>query len=115
VRLEIREFDVFGAGAAIVDFSGITCGRLTMDGFEDDGFFQTGASYEFILISQSYSLNYFGCKCGNSHIASFRPYNALVLEWKGGIAERRGMGVLCKSGIERAFPPGPCWKEILLQ
>lgn len=115
VHFEIYKFDVFEASAAIIDCKGIKCGRLSMDGFEDDEFFQPGASYEFILVSQSGSSADPGCGCGDVHTASSRPYNVLVLEWKGGIAERRGMGELCGSGVERALPPGPCWKEILLQ
>jgi hypothetical protein len=41
-------------------------------------------------------------------------YNALLIEWQGGIAERRGFAVMPQDAVENSLPPGPEWKEILL-
>jgi hypothetical protein len=114
VHFKIYKFDVFQASAAIVDCYGTKCGSLSMDGFEDDEFFQLGAPYEFILISESNSSKCSDCEYGAIHNASSLIYNVLVLEWKDDIAERRGCGLLCGLSLERAFPPGPSWREILL-
>jgi hypothetical protein len=43
-----------------------------------------------------------------------RDYNVMLLEWNGGIAERRGIGIMYKEAVERSFTPGPLWKEIFL-
>ena len=114
VWLSMNDFEVFTAMATIVDRVGNKCGYLQMDGFEDDEFFQPNARYEFIIISESYSRDY-DCSCRRS---SYDPkpilYNALVLEWSGGIAERRGFGILCHCALGRAHLPSPWWKEILL-
>jgi hypothetical protein len=39
---------------------------------------------------------------------------ALLLMWKDGVAERRGVAQLSKHIIDRCLPPGPRWKAIVL-
>jgi hypothetical protein len=41
-------------------------------------------------------------------------YNILLIEWNGGIAERRGFGHIFQQSIEYSLRPGPVWKEISL-
>lgn len=125
VYLKILHFDVFDATAHIVVGGDDKRGELKMDGFGDDEFFQPGQIYEFILVSERFELSRAECNCENAHgwteQALRRPkpvsraFNVLVLEWKGGLAERRGMGVLCGSAVERSLLPGMSWKEIVLQ
>jgi hypothetical protein len=40
---------------------------------------------------------------------------ALMLVWKDGVAERRGIVQLSKSVLDRCLPPGPRWKAITLR
>lgn len=39
---------------------------------------------------------------------------ALMLRWKGGVAERCGVAELSTDIIDRCFPPGPRWKVVVL-
>jgi hypothetical protein len=41
-------------------------------------------------------------------------YWVMYIEWKSGIAERRGLGNIYHDALDRSFSPGPVWKEILL-
>ena len=114
-HFRLGDIEAFKAQADIVDRNGTKCGWLWMDGFEDDEFFQTGLGYEFILLSDGEYKKCTACEYKDPHQNGFsKPYYAMVLEWKGGVAERRGFGVLCRFGIDRSLSPGPSWKEILL-
>jgi hypothetical protein len=110
----ISNFDVFQGTASILDRRDIKCGAAVMNGFEDDEFFLPGSKYEFILLSDIMSAKRHICEYSDAHPKEFKAYNVLVLEWSGGVAERRGIGSLCGFAVERSLPPGPCWKEILL-
>lgn len=114
IRFEISKFDVFAASASIIDCNAIVCGTVDMDGFEEDDFFQESMAYEFILVSELITWTHDCEFAGGDVHDALQPYNVLLLEWKNGIAERRGIGVVCRAGVERALSPGPCWKEILL-
>jgi hypothetical protein len=41
-------------------------------------------------------------------------YWVMLITWKDGIAERRGLGQIYQDAFDRAYPPGPVWKEIVL-
>ena len=77
------------------------------------------ALHEFILLSGYINTD-------DQHIpghrnAARRPndWNIVLLKWRQPlneprIAERAGVGRLNHYGIDRAFKPGPLWKEIVL-
>ncbi|KAK4182247.1 heterokaryon incompatibility protein-domain-containing protein [Podospora australis] len=76
------------------------CGSLMIDGYEDSKpFFESKGVLELILLSEDPA----GTK-----------YYVMLLEWKDGVAERRGMGSIEKDSVSRSLSPGPVWKEILL-
>lgn len=122
VYYTIADFEIFTAVAYILDNHQRRCGVLTMDSFEEDTFFKSGVQYEFILLSEG--MEEFGgsvpLRLGNndyptpSHPDAWKYYHVLVLEWKEGIAERRGFGIIFQTAVEKSSPPGPVWKEILM-
>ena len=95
---KISNINVFEAKGDVLGDSGTVCGEISLDGFEETTFFDSGGMFEFILLSE------------------WRPdlYNIMLLEWNGGLAERRGIGTIDQSAIDMSFSPGPVWKEILL-
>jgi hypothetical protein len=46
--------------------------------------------------------------------ASDGNFWALMLMWKDGVAERRGVAILSKTVIDNCLPPGPRWKAVVL-
>ncbi|KAI0446595.1 hypothetical protein F4803DRAFT_547030 [Xylaria telfairii] len=80
---------------------GTICGWLTLDGFEQMDLFRKTEIVEVILLSRL--TNYLKDR-----------YYAMCLEWKDGIAERRGMGEVLALKNPRSYPPGPRWKHIVL-
>ncbi|CAM1507782.1 Fc.00g046300.m01.CDS01 [Cosmosporella sp. VM-42] len=96
VFFKLDETDVFRATSKLVGRDGSHCGDVTLDGYEETTFFDSQEPFEFILIS------------------GLSPINALLLEWNGEIAERRGIGTLLHKAIGKGFLPGPRWREIVL-
>jgi hypothetical protein len=114
VHLRIVNIDVFEAEAVLLDNQQNKCGILYMDGFEQDTFFENGLRYEFILLSEGTEPNVSKALSNTCGLDMKSYYHVLVLEWKGGIAERRGYGKISLPAVDRSFEPGPEWKEILL-
>lgn len=95
-----------------------------MDRFEETDFFETSGSLEFIVLSEAdcYSEYSFSSDwrpspldyCTNWNAGQWKFYHVLLLEWNGGIAERRGIGIIYQKAVERTYEPGPLWKEIFL-
>lgn len=96
---KIAELDAFTGECSLVGKDNNICGNLSLDGSEDTTLFDSVEPIEIILLSELTVLD---------------SYDVLLLEWKGGLAERRGIGTISKSAIENSFSPGPLWKEILL-
>ncbi|KAH6699737.1 heterokaryon incompatibility protein-domain-containing protein [Leptodontidium sp. MPI-SDFR-AT-0119] len=120
VYFTISDFAVLSASASVQDKFGTPCGHIDMDGFEETTFFETSSPLELILLSDGdypRSHRMFG-DMGNLNFPANSDelpcYNVLLLEWIGGIAERRGLGVIHQNAVERSFTPGPVWKEIFL-
>lgn len=40
--------------------------------------------------------------------------NVMVIEWKGDVAERVGIGIIRALSLKTALDPGPQWREITL-
>jgi hypothetical protein len=97
-----------------------------MDGFEETDFFDASGPLEFIVLSErrqeyadSTGMTHWDLGGSNysfthTNSGSWKYYNVLLLEWNGGIAERRGIGVIYQKAVGRSFAPGPRWKEIFL-
>lgn len=76
-----------------------------------DGEILTGMC-EFVLLSKSIEL---AKEFSIPTISSGNDlYFVMLILWKKGIAERRGLGQIRQCAIEHSFPPGPVWKEIVL-
>lgn len=121
VYFTISNIQVFEALAFIKDRFGSQCGIIELDGFEESTFFETSGPLEFIVLSERETDLTFmtdwdkGDDLAYPAVSSvWKYYNILLLEWDGGIAERRGIGVIYKKAVERSFNPGPVWKEIFL-
>ncbi|KAF7510751.1 hypothetical protein GJ744_006117 [Endocarpon pusillum] len=108
--------------AAIYDSEGCFSGLLL---FDIAGFVGEDGEYELVLLSDSQNslfnrvdlpdpsrLNPFvSYQAINS---DWRLYWVLLLTWNEGVAERRGLGQILRSAVEKSFSPGPQWREIVL-
>jgi hypothetical protein len=91
--------DVYRGSANLIGRDGETCGKIKLDGFDETTFFDSQTYFEVIFLL---GLN-------DKH------NKVMLLEWNGGIAERRGVGELWGKEIkDNGFRPGPQWKEIIL-
>jgi len=117
----LTDIDVFEATGYFADRSNAICGFVWLDGFKETTFFEAKGPFEAILLSESYRFRFseqLNRRLKNDHYpkkaGQWRYYNVLLLEWQGGIAERRGFGHICQEAVERSLAPGPTWKEIFL-
>lgn len=112
----INNFTGFGS---LVDRNRDTCGKVWLDGFEESTFFQSSGPFEIIILSEAYSFNRIETvnRKGpgpEEDDAPWEYFNVMLLEWSGGIAERRGLGYIHQWSINTSVAPGPAWKEIFL-
>ncbi|KAL2670211.1 hypothetical protein Neosp_014678 [[Neocosmospora] mangrovei] len=123
VFYNITDVDVFNGVADIEDCHGEKCGRVGLDAFEDLEYFDFTRSFQFILLSECWAPKSVIEETlaeeqdeddNNAPEEDLKYYNALLIEWQGGIAERRGFAVILQDAVETSLPPGPEWKEILL-
>ncbi|KAM5343593.1 hypothetical protein ACJ41O_012130 [Fusarium nematophilum] len=105
VYVKMNDIDVFSARCNIHGKSGVVCGNLFLDGFEESPFFFSEKPFEMILLSVQHE---------GFRQSAGENYNVLLLEYKEGLAERRGSGIMRRSSIRDSFSPGPIWKEIVL-
>lgn len=118
----ISDIDVFMATGYLADSNDNKCGWVWLDGFEETNYFESQCAFEVILLSESCShhdTEVFEIQLQHPYsrvtgTTDWIYYNVLLLEWQGGIAERRGFGFLHQSAVERSLAPGPLWKEIFL-
>lgn len=114
----ISDVDVFMATACLTDSNHKKCGVVWLDGFEETTFFQIQSQFEIILISEGswgMGLPKFEIDSQAYQVADkWGYYHVMLLEWQGGIAERRGVGLLCQGAVNYSLDPGPVWKEIFL-
>ena len=93
---KLGEIDVFMAEGHLIGKDGSDCGQILLDGFEETMLFDSQDPLEIILLS------------------GLSPINVMLIEWNGGIAERRGIGKLEPWAVDKGFYAGPVWKEIVL-
>ncbi|KAF5532526.1 hypothetical protein FMEXI_12326 [Fusarium mexicanum] len=118
----ISDIDVFRATGYLEDSNRVKSGFVWLDGFEETDFFESHAhgSFEIILLSESYDGSFADTPEINwqdpypQSEGQWKYYNIMILEWRGGIAERRGFGLLQQKAVEFSLAPGPSWKEIFL-
>lgn len=112
VPLAISKFDVFKGKATLVDRRRRECGYFHLDGLEDFATFNTVEPLEFALLSSA------GVSLDVSnetwYDGSVTMFYIMCVEWLGGFAERRGLGIMTASALEHSFGPGATWKEFLL-
>jgi hypothetical protein len=101
VHFKLQTKDALEGTAFILDEEGARLGCIKLDGIEESAFFDSPDSFEFIVF------------------LSLPPhwedevwrYFIMLLEWKGPIAERRGISLVDGSAFARSRPQ---WKEIVL-
>ncbi|KAF5988713.1 hypothetical protein FBULB1_1321 [Fusarium bulbicola] len=101
LRLKLTKLDVFTGNCQVQGKSGTDCGVLFVDGFEDLTVFFSSDLHDVIVLSEHVDMDGY---C----------YNVMLLEYKEGLADRRGMGYIYQDRIDDSFTPGPVWKEIIL-
>lgn len=122
VFYKIKNIDVFAATSYLVDRNKNKCGFVWLDGFEETTFFESDGPFNFILLSESdknpHSMDLDDEFESNGRyprkVDQWRYYHILLLEWEGGIAERRGFGVIFQDAVAASLSPGPLWSEIFL-
>ncbi|KAH6959507.1 heterokaryon incompatibility protein-domain-containing protein [Fusarium avenaceum] len=115
----IFDINVFSGTAYLEDSKKARCGFVYLDGFEETTFFESQGPFEVILLSEARSqqMSHHDFKWRDPYplaAGQWEFYNVLLLEWQGGIAERRGFGLLHQGAIEFSLASGPSWKEIFL-
>ncbi|KAK1827473.1 HET-domain-containing protein [Podospora conica] len=113
---KVRISDPVRGVGKIVNRFGEVCGTLRIDGFEETVAFENVGPFSFVLLSVSTgaadmrNLITFG-----PLVKSFRwMFYVLCVEWEGGIAERRGLGIIDMASLGESFSPGPVWQEVFL-
>lgn len=107
------------------DRDGFKCGFVWLDGFEETTLFESTGPFQTILLSRAadrYSLSRrFHHLRSSSRInrygkndLNFEFYNVLLLEWQGGIAERRGFGIVYADALDFSLTPDLICSEIFL-
>ena len=117
----ISDTDEFRGKGYLLDRNQTKCGIVWFDGYEESTFFEQPEPFEVILLSEASESKHFTELKGvysENNIKKvdweWRYYNILLLEWRDGIAERRGIGNILQRAVENSFAPGPVWKEIFL-
>ncbi|KAL2692455.1 hypothetical protein Neosp_002864 [[Neocosmospora] mangrovei] len=105
VYLKLSNVNVFTGICRLEGESGVDCGEMSLDGFEETDFFSSQEIFEVILLSPKY--------IGWSDPSEPR-YNAMLVSCNEGLSERRGRGYIRQSMIKESFPSGPVWKEVVL-
>jgi len=112
----LTDINVFEATSYLTDLNNAKCGFASLDGFEETTFFESKGPFEVILLSESNRHGF------SEEIAShfngypkvvdqWTYYNVLLLEWRGGMAERRGFGHICQAAVENSLAPAPSGKR----
>lgn len=106
----------------ILDIHGRFCGYLLMDGQAQALRNWSDRTLEFALLSLEglsgrnslLDLRSFENDSTQNTYSPDIAFWAMLIEWKNGIAERRGLGQIYQKALANSFAPGPVWKEILL-
>jgi hypothetical protein len=117
----ISDIDEFRGKGYLLDRNQTKCGIVWFDGYEETTFYEQQEPFEVIFLSEASESEHLTELKGvysENNIKKvdweWRYYNILLLEWRDGIAERRGIGSILQRAVENSFAPGPVWKEIFL-
>ena len=108
VWLKIDTIGVLGEETRLLDANGEDCGHVMIDGLDESHLDEAAAAeepVELILLSRTDMVTLRRLRMG---------YYVMILEWKDGVAERRGLGRIYDQCLQYTFAPGPMWKEITL-
>jgi hypothetical protein len=126
VHLKIRQYmSGYRPRGYISDARGLYCGTVFFDSTEGlNSLLREQQTLEFIVLSERWA------KEGNlwdyreTPIPFEKPpylhsklknlYWVIAIQWRGGIAERKGIGSIWQEAVENSWSPGPMWKEIIL-
>lgn len=114
VVLRVRISDAVRGIGQVLNRFGRVCGTLRIDGFEETTAFESEEPFQFVILSRTTSDSRIITTFGPQVNAFNSMFYALCVEWGGGIAERRGLGVVTLESIDQSFSPGPMWQEIFL-
>ena len=99
------------------------CGTLFLDSLEDMERVLENQPLEFAQLSERWSetnrrlwdwrekAREFGLE---PYVDQENLYYVMLIQWRGGTAERKGLGSIWQKAVERSLPPGQKWKEIIL-
>jgi hypothetical protein len=111
----ISNMDILRGKGYLLDWNQTKCSMVWFDGYEEAStFFVEINPFEVILLSEvteSKHLTEFE-EVYSKHktkeaVGCWRYHNILLLEWRDGIAERRGIGSIFQCTVENSFSPGP--------
>lgn len=112
--LKVRISDAVRGIGDVVNRFGQVCGTLRIDGFEETTAFESEDPFQFVILSRTTIDSRVFMTFGHQANSLHNMFYALCVEWEGGIAERRGLGVVTLESINQSFSPGPVWQEIFL-
>lgn len=101
--LMLRLENVLVGTANVFDRNWAEVGNVELDGLDENGAFESQRLLEFVLLSRVFTLG------------EEAEYWVMLIEWNDHVAERRGLGKIDKSAIDRSWAPGPTWKEFILE
>ncbi|KAK0616605.1 heterokaryon incompatibility protein-domain-containing protein, partial [Immersiella caudata] len=114
VWFKLHDMDALAGTGQLQNNKGHACGSVALDGAEDTTLFDSGDPVELVLLSEA---NYIKPRIRDVSFGFWAArgfYHVMIVEWKDGIAERRGLGTVQRNEIGNGFPPGPVWKEFTL-
>ena len=103
----------------ITDYTGDWCGTIVLDREWGDRY-EVGSEFEFLAISEAMNFSKEENDTWTYYIPKERDqsewdlYYVLLVEHKGGIAHRVGLGKVFKDAFSNSCLPGVEWKEIIL-
>ncbi|OIW26670.1 HET-domain-containing protein, partial [Coniochaeta ligniaria NRRL 30616] len=130
VFVGLRITNVIFGQAKLLDKEGLICGKILLDSF--DQFSATNDLFELLILSYAHPkddefgpfmvkldensyLRRLGLDSTEWEREEYRFYYVMLIERDGGgVAERRGFGVMSRLAVSASCPPGPVWKEVLL-
>lgn len=111
----------------IFDRHNIYCGTIFFDSNDDVKRITTGQieqPLQFVVLSERWTKDRMMIdyrergtdftEAPYAYSDSKNHYLVILIEWRGGIAERRGIGSIWQKAVESSLEPGPMWKEIVL-
>ncbi|KAM7212172.1 hypothetical protein V8F06_012424 [Rhypophila decipiens] len=97
VYLRFGDWDVFKPQAKLIGRNGAVNDHVILDGFEGTTFFESNGPFELVLLSEADGWPEVYFPRGD-----WEYYKVMLIEWEGGLVERRGIGAIKKKPSTRA-------------